>query len=94
MRDGGVQQGTQAEREGEEFSLCSCLGHSQVFKPWVCLHTAAGCPPGCPRSCVHMLPHMHPHIFTRSPCPCSFLQARAQLESWLPPVTFQNRLFI
>lgn len=69
-------------------------GTARFSKPWVCLHAAAGCPHGCPRSGTHMLAYMHPHTFARSPCPCSFLQARAQLESWLPPVTFQNRLFI
>lgn len=48
--------------------------------------------PACSRT--HVLACTHPRTFARSPSPCSFLRARAQLESWLPPARFQKRLFI
>lgn len=75
-------------------------GSAGFSQPRVCSHAPASPrpPPGAPgtpaRARRHVLACTHPHTFTRSPSPCAFLRARAQLESWLPPATFQKRLFI
>jgi len=68
-------------------------------QPWVCSHALVEAPPpGPPQapafSHTHVLACTHPHTFAHSPSPCSFLRARAQLESWLHTATFQKRLFI